>query len=229
MISKKEIELKLDRVVPKEWMQGDCVENITKTPAAIIRNNRFEHTNTRGLLITTRKNVLIERNTFFRTGMHAILIADDGNSWFESGPVKNVTIRNNKFIDCGYNSAPDDYVIFIKPETNNFEKARYVHSNISITGNEFQIFDAPVLYARNVKGLIFSENQIIQKKINGFPFDNKPMFNLEHCAGVKLQQNGFAGEPFQKQILLRDMKRGEVKYTPVNQFDLVVNNPSSNP
>jgi hypothetical protein len=227
MISKKEIELELDRVVPKEWMQGDCIENITKTPAAIIRNNRFEHTNTRGLLITTRRNVLIEGNTFFRTGMHAILIADDCNSWFESGPVKNVIIRNNKFIDCGYNSAPDDYVIFIKPETNNFEKARYVHSNISIRGNEFQIFDAPVLSARDVKGLIFSENQIIQKKMAGFPFDNKPMFNIEHCNGTEIQQNRFDGENFQKKILLRDMR--EVKYTPVNEFDLTMNNPSSNP
>ena len=79
--------------------------------------------------------------------MHAILIADDCNSWFESGPVKKVTIRNNKFIDCAYNSAPGDYVIFIKPETNNFEKGRYVHSNINITENEFQVFDSPLLFA----------------------------------------------------------------------------------
>ena len=229
MISKREIELELDRAVPKEWMQGDCIENITKTPGVIIKNNRFEHTNTRGILVTTRRSVLIEGNTFYRTGMHAILIADDCNSWFESGPVKDVMIRNNKFIDCAYNSAPDDYVISIKPETDNFIKGKYVHSNINIIGNEFQIFDAPLLFARDVKGLIFSENQITQKKLDGFPFDNKPMFNLEHCDGVEIQQNRFNEETFQKKIWLRNMKGREVKYKPAKEFDLIKENLSSNP
>lgn len=222
MISQKEIELELNTSVTKQWQEGDCIENISKTPSVIIKNNRFEHTETRGLLVTTRRNVLIEDNTFYRTGMHAILIADDCNSWFESGPVKNVTIRNNKFIDCAYNSAPDDYVIFIKPETNHFEKGRYVHSNISITGNEFQTFDAPLLFARDVKGLSFSGNIIIQKKLSGFPFKNRPMFNLEHCDGVDIQQNRFKGESFQKKILLQNMQKGQVKYKPSKEFDLIL-------
>lgn len=222
MISQKEIELELNMPVPKQWQEGDCVENISKTPSVVIKNNRFEHTETRGLLVTTRRSVLIEGNTFYRTGMHAILIADDCNSWFESGPVKNVIIRNNKFIDCAYNSAPDDYVIFIKPETDNFEKDRYVHSNISITGNEFQTFDAPLLFARDVRGLAFSGNIIIQKKLSGFPFENKPMFNLGHCDGVNIQQNRFEGESFQKKILLQNMQKGQVKYKPAKEFDLIL-------
>lgn len=222
MISQKEIELELNMPVPKQCQEGDCVENISKTPSVVVKNNRFEHTETRGLLVTTRRSVLIEGNTFYRTGMHAILIADDCNSWFESGPVKNVTIRNNKFIDCAYNSAPDDYVIFIKPETNHFEKGRYVHSNISITENEFQVFDAPLLFARDVKGLAFSGNIIIQKKLSGFPFENKPMFNLEHCDGVDIQQNRFEGESFQKKILLQNMQKGQVKYKPSKEFDLIL-------
>ena len=222
MISQKEIELELNMPVPKQWQEGDCVENISKTPSVIIKNNRFEHTEARGLLVTTRRSVLIEGNTFYRTGMHAILIADDCNSWFESGPVKNVIILNNKFIDCAYNSALDDYVIFIKPETNSFEKGRYVHSNINIIGNEFQTFDAPLLFARDVRGLAFSGNIIIQKKLSGFPFENKPMFNLEHCDGVDIQQNRFEGESFQKKILLQNMQKGQVKYKPSKEFDLIL-------
>jgi len=222
MISQKEIELELNIPVPKYWQEGDCVENISKTPSVVIKNNRFEHTETRGLLVTTRRNVLIEGNTFYRTGMHAILIADDCNSWFESGPVKNVIIRNNKFIDCGYNSAPGDYVIFIKPETNHFEKGRYVHSNISITGNEFQVFDSPILFASNVDGLNFNGNQIVQKSLPGFPSGMEPAFSLEHCNEVQILNNNFVGGSLPKEIQIRNMERKAVRFQPVKEFNLII-------
>ena len=207
MILQKEIDLELNMPVPKQWKEGDCVENISKTPSVIIKNNRFEHTETRGLLVTTRRNVLIEGNTFYLTGMHAILIADDCNSWFESGPVKNVIFRNNKFIDCAYNSAPDDYIIFIKPETNHFEKGRYVHSNISIIGNEFQVFDSPLLFARNVDSLNFNGNVIAQKSLPGFPLGKEPAFNMEHCNGVQILNNNFVGGALRKEIQIKNMGR----------------------
>src|SRR6185437_13872028 len=222
MISQKEIELELNIPVPKYWQEGDCVENISKTPSVVIKNNRFEHTETRGLLVTTRRNVLIEGNTFYRTGMHAILIADDCNSWFESGPVKNVIIRNNKFIDCGYNSAPGDYVIFIKPETNHFEKGRYVHSNISITGNEFQVLDSPILFASNVDGLNFNGNQIVQKSLPGFPSGMEPAFSLEHCNEVQILNNNFVGGSLPKEIQIRNMERKAVRFQPVKEFNLII-------
>jgi hypothetical protein len=39
--------------------------------------------------------VVIQNNTFYRTGMYPILIADDASGWFESEPLQDVTIRNN--------------------------------------------------------------------------------------------------------------------------------------
>jgi len=222
MISKREIELILNQPVPKGVQKDDCIGNISKTPSVIIKNNRFEHVLTRGILVTTRRSVLIERNTFYRTGMHAILIADDCNSWYESGPVKDITIRNNKFLDCAYNSFPDDYVITIKPETTHFEKDKYVHSNISITGNTFQVFDTPVLFARDVKGLNFSGNTIIQRKLPEFPTENRPAFDLEHCDDVQIQNNRFEGDSLQKTIRLRYMKRRMIKYKPAKEFRLII-------
>lgn len=222
MISQREIELELNIPIPKQWQEGDCIENISKTPSVIIKNNRFEHTETRGLLVTTRRNVLIEGNTFYRTGMHAILIADDCNSWFESGPVKNVTIRNNKFIDCAYNSAPDDYVIFIKPETDNFEKGRHVHSNINITGNEFQVFDSPLLFAANVNGLNFTGNHITQKSLPGFPSGKEPAFIMDHCNDVQILNNNFVGGSLPKEIQIRNMESKAINYKPVKEFNLII-------
>jgi hypothetical protein len=221
MISKREIELVLSQPVPTSIKQDDCVGNISKTPSVIIKNNKFENVLTRGLLVTTGRKVLIEGNTFYKTGMHAILIADDCNSWFESGPVRDITLRNNKFIDCGYLSFPNDYVITIKPETNHFKKNNYIHSNIMITGNMFQVFDAPVLFARSVNGLVFSANKIVERRKPGFAVSNEPAFNLEHCNNVLIQDNNFAGGHQQKSIRLSYMQRRMIKDKPTRAFNII--------
>lgn len=153
--------------------------------------------------------------------MHAILIADDCNSWFESGPVRDVTIRDNKFLDCAYISAPGNYVIAIKPETQNFEKGKYVHSNINITGNQFQVFDTPLLFARDIKGLNFSENHVIQKKLPGFPAGNTLAFLLEHCDNVQIQHNSFDGRPLKRDIKVHYTERTNIIFKPGKQFHLI--------
>lgn len=222
MISMKEIKLILNKPVPADIQKDDCIGNISKTPSVIIKNNFFEHVLTRGLLVTTRRKVLIEGNTFYRTGMHAILIADDCNSWFESGPVKEVIIRDNKFLDCAYNSFPDDDVITIKPETTDYEKGKYVHSNISITGNTFQVFDTRVLFARDVNGLKFTKNKIIQRQTTGFPAGDAPTFDFEHCDNVVLKNNDFKGGSLEKNIQIGYMKAKMIKYEPFKGLHLTI-------
>lgn len=220
-ISERELELQLDRPVPKELKEKHCVENITKTPELVVRNNRFEHTNTRGLLVTTRKKVLIENNTFYRTGMHAILIANDCNFWYESGPVKDVTIRNNKFIECGYNSFPGTYPIAIMPETHNFVKDQYVHSNISIVDNEFTLFAPPLLFARATENIIFERNKVRGGEQEDFPFSQQPMFFLEHSNDILIRSNVMDTEGMDRIIQIKDMKKSQIKYDAKNKFKLI--------
>ena len=104
LISKWEMELEVEGALSPVVKEGQCIENLTWTPEVMIQNSRFERTNTRGLLITTPRKVLIEHNVFYHTGMYPVLIADDASSWFESGAVRDVTIRNNIFEGCGYTS-----------------------------------------------------------------------------------------------------------------------------
>ncbi len=85
LINPREMELGLAARPPRAVHMDDCIENISATPEVTIRHCRFERTNTRGVLVTTRRKVLIEDNMFYRTGMYAILIADDALSWYESG------------------------------------------------------------------------------------------------------------------------------------------------
>lgn len=190
LLNKREMELELEEDLPKNLKIGDCIENITWTPEVTIRNSRFERTNTRGILVTTRRKVLIENNTFYRTGMHAILIADDALSWYESGPVRDVTIRNNIFEACGYNSAPGNYIISIAPENHELVTGYFVHKNISIENNIFKVYDYPILSARSTEGLVFKGNTIIQTDLLKTG-PKRPAFNLTACKDVMIEKNDF--------------------------------------
>ncbi|WP_142686593.1 alpha-1,3-galactosidase-related protein [Chitinophaga polysaccharea] len=211
MISEREMEVTLDKDLPESIIAGDCLENITWVPSLTVRNCLFEAVNTRGLLVTTRKKVVIAGNRFYRTGMHAILIADDAASWFESGPVTDVEISGNTFEGCGYNLSPDNnYVIAIAPENHQLLKGYMVHHNIRIEDNEFRIYDYPVLTARSTGNSSFTRNRVTW--LNNFlpPGAPRPAFRLTACEGVKINGNEWQA-PFKPMVLLQDMKTKTVK------------------
>lgn len=208
LISEREMLIEFERDIPIGIQNGDCLENITWTPAFTIRNCRLEGTNTRGLLVTTRRKVLIENNIFYRTGMHAILIANDASGWFESGAVEDVTIRGNTFQECGYNSAPNSYTINIAPENHIRVQQFYVHRNIRIEDNVFKIYDRPVLAAKSVRGLLFQNNSIVKTAFLQVADNAKPSFKLAGSHKVNISKNSFTGiVPI---IQLRDMHSSEI-------------------
>lgn len=150
-------ELTLDRQPPA--LTGDiAVENVTWTPEVEIRHNYFSRVPTRGILITTRGKSVIEDNTFYRIPMPAILVSDDARSWYESGPVRDLTIRRNTFIECG---SP---TIAVWPEYDRFD--RPVHRDIRIEANRFVMNDAAV--AISLKG---TENAAVTDNVFDMPPD----------------------------------------------------------
>ena len=181
MVNRREIEVFLAARPPAAVGVGDCIENISWTPSVMIRHCRFERTNTRGVLVTTRRKVVIEDNTFYHTGMHAILIADDALSWYESGAVRDVTIRRNRFIGCGYNSVPDDYVIAVAPENRRVVAGAFVHHNIRIEDNDFDTPDGLLLTAKSVDGLTFLGNRVVVRGVRRSPF------RVVDCAHVMIR------------------------------------------
>jgi polygalacturonase len=120
--------------------------------------------------------------------MFPILIADDASSWFESGAVRDVTIRNNVFEECGYNSGSG--AIAIAPENHELVAGKMVHRNISITGNTFKVFNDAVLSARSVDNLLFSGNNIFH---TGFTGQEKKIAAIElaACKNVIIENNRF--------------------------------------
>lgn len=188
---------------------GDALENVTWTPAVTIKNSMFAGTVTRGTLITTRRKVVIENNVYYRTGMHAILIENDASGWYESGPVTDVTIRNNQFIECGYNSSPNNYPISINPQNHQLVPKYYVHRNIRIENNTFKVYDYPILTARSTDGLIFINNRIEKTNFKEAG-EKRPAFNLSGCTKVKISDNVFyKGED--PMVRINQMVKGDIK------------------
>lgn len=117
------------------------------------------HIPTRGFLITTRRPVLVEDNDFQATNMSAILIKDDASGWFESGCVRNMLMRNNRFRDCG------EPVIHINPR--NSVANPEVHRNIRIENNVFHLRGRTAAAAKSTTGLRVTGNRILAEQDGG--------------------------------------------------------------
>ncbi len=138
---------------------GGAVENISACPDFEFSSNTINRIVTRGVLVTTRGRVLIENNKFLNTGASGVLISDDANYWYESGCVRDVTIRGNAFMNC------DENAILIKPEVAKY--AGPVHRNILIENNLFVLNNT---HALNVSG---AENVVMR----GNTYAGKPLYN----------------------------------------------------
>ncbi|MCF7972944.1 MAG: right-handed parallel beta-helix repeat-containing protein [Phycisphaerae bacterium] len=175
----------IERQTDKEWLltlsgsapefeKDDVVDNVTWYPNVTIRDCTTEMTSCRGFLITTRGKVVVEDNTFIRTHMAAILVEDDAEGWFESGPIRDMTIRGNRFIACGQNGSP---AVWINPHNSTAEPDKPVHENIRIENN---VFDQCGISARSVKGLTI---------VNSKSPDGKVPITLKACTDVTCENN----------------------------------------
>ncbi len=130
-IDDRKMALTLQKPAPSGIRPTDALENVTWTPSVHVSGTTVRHIPTRGFLLTTRRPVLIENCRFIRTGMPGILVEDDASGWFESGMVKDMTIRGNTFVECA------EPVIHINPHATKSEGP--VHSNIRILDNKFEL------------------------------------------------------------------------------------------
>jgi hypothetical protein len=171
----------------------DALENISWTADVVFRRNRVSGNRARGILVSTAGRVVVEDNLFNATGS-AIRVSGDARSWFESGPVADVLIQGNTFLNpvrCAYGQAAID----LDPEVETPPGAAdfFYHRNIRILGNRFRLCDTGVLLARSVRGLEFSDNDI--EYAADFPALNRQAaaFELVHCRDARLERNRIRG------------------------------------
>lgn len=209
-----EIIITLDKDMPQEIQAGThVVENITYTPSVSIKNNVFKETPTRGILCTTRKPVVIEDNIFDGMGMAGIYISNDAQGWYESGPTRDVTIKNNIFTRCQTDA------ILVEPTNPTVSTTATVHDNMKIIGNTFYLDNKKALNAKSVSNLTFKDNVIyrpepmkdvtlavensetnlevgttavLKVSANAAEYGNK-LFRFNGCKNVLIQGNQYDG------------------------------------
>lgn len=158
-------------------------ENITYTPEVIIKNCTFDHIPTRGILCTTRKKVLIENNRFDHIAMACIFISNDSSEWYESGPVRDVTIRNNEFFirDSGQKEWKDAPAVYVHPVTKGGKLPETpVHKNIVIEDNTVHLFHDRAFVIESVENLTIKNNKIINHGSNA-----KKLYEFSACKNVE--------------------------------------------
>lgn len=170
------------------------IENLTWSPEVVFAGNLIRNNRARGALFSTPRQTIVENNTFDHTSGTAILLCGDCNGWFETGACRNVMIRNNRFINALTSMYQfTNAVISIYPEIPELDKQqKYFHGgeeeSIVIENNIFETFDAPILYAKSVDGLVFRNNTIITNtEYQPFHF-NRNRFLFERVTRVSIDE-----------------------------------------
>ena len=170
------------------------IENLTWTPTVEFRHNWIRNNRARGSLFSSPKRTVCTDNVFDHTSGTAILLCGDCNGWYESGSVRDLVIRNNTFINALTNMFQfTNAVISIYPEIPQLDQQKgYFHGgkagSIVIEKNTFDTFDAPLLYAKSVNGLIFRKNKVF-KNTDYKPFHkNQKTVWLEHCTQTEIEE-----------------------------------------
>lgn len=182
----------VDQVINEQ--SGFGIENLTWTPEVLFSGNVIRNNRARGSLFSTPRKIIVENNLFDHTSGAAILLCGDCNGWFETGACRHVIIRKNRFVNALTNLFQfTNAVISIYPEIPDLKgQQQYFHGGpeggIVIEDNEFETFDAPILYAKSVDGLVFRNNTI---KLNTEykPFHpNRNRFWLERVTNVTIAE-----------------------------------------
>lgn len=178
VISPREIAIELEKPISSAVKRGIFVENVSACAELLLENNHAKNIPTRGVLFTSRAKADINNNVFEKMGMSGILLSDDAHLWYESGCVRNVSIKNNTFIECG---SP---VFKVYPENIIKVANRYVHKNVTIESNKIILENkSNILVAKCTDDISFVRNEIESKN------ERKSNIRILHCKNVTLEGN----------------------------------------
>lgn len=152
-------DVSFDEALPAQIPPGDVLDNIDWYPDFTMRRCTMRGNRARATLISTRGKALLEENTFHSPGS-AVQMMGGISNWYESGPVRDCTIRNNHFDRCAYNAPIWGNAVFeMKAEgIDTSARTEPHHQNIRIENNRITCANDHVLEMESVGNLIFREN-----------------------------------------------------------------------
>lgn len=149
-------------------------ENLTWIPEVLIENNSFEACPTRAVLVTVSGKVVIRNNTFEHILMAGIFISCDAGGWYESGPVKDVLIEKNSFVNCS------SHAVLVEPTNAVLCQNEKVHTNIRIHENIIKGFIPCAFQIKSGDNISISNNSIeLQDEASDFSIIKNISSNIE--------------------------------------------------
>lgn len=145
-----------DRQLPENLPENPVLENLTLSPDVVIRKCEFRKNRARGVLLTCR-NALVE-DCVFETAGAAVFLEGEACSWYESGAVSSIVLKENRFLNCAYIPAWGEAPVTVCPKVEGNGKGHY-HKNLELIKNEFYCFDERILYARRIGHILIKDNK----------------------------------------------------------------------
>ena len=186
MINPRYYQITFNEEVPKEILKGFYLENVQAYPEVEIRNCEIINNRARGLLISTPRKVIIEGNVI-SSMMAGIQCPNEFTFWYESGYVRDLTIRNNKFLDNAYGNPKPSPVINVLAVS---EKGDYIHDKIVIENNTFSNYSSCILLAEHVRDLRFTNNTITYS--GNYPINTaSPVISMVGVGAADIRNNKY--------------------------------------
>ena len=176
----------------KDLLQANSVaDNLTWQADLHMKNTTVRRNRARTMLISTGGNVIVENNDFQTCTFASILLEGDGTFWHESGPVRNVIIRNNHFRDFGLASGNAPLIQFSARIKFEDKPTHYYHQNIVFEDNTCEVFGRIVANISYVDGFVFRGNTIKQSHSYPQASADGPVFNFKASRNILIEKNEY--------------------------------------
>ncbi len=175
------------------------VYNMSRSNAAVIRKNEFKNFRGNGVFLKAR-NVLIEENLIDGASTSGIIMCDIPGS--EGLFCESVTVRNNRFVDAGYDSVaqwqPDMASVIIKRAQRELADDVFAHKNIVIENNTFEGWRRHAILIKYAQGVTVGGNKFGKSREAGKGLKpNESVLKVQNVKGFEMKSNqSSAAEPF---------------------------------
>nr|GGH92190.1 alpha-1,3-galactosidase B [Aquisalinus luteolus] len=145
---------------------GDVVNNLSLQPDMKVNRIRTGRNRARGILVSTAGDAVI-KNSYFHTPGTAIRISGGIDKWYESGPVRRVSMTSNHFDNCKYGVWGNAVVDAVAVDASENKDRSPYHGQLEMRDNTFSTFDGLLADLYRVKAFSFVGN--IVEKTDAYP------------------------------------------------------------
>ncbi|MDI6617804.1 MAG: right-handed parallel beta-helix repeat-containing protein [Clostridiales bacterium] len=170
--------IRFSQPLPESFDNTDLISNVSRTAKLRFVRCLVKNIRARGLLIQTR-GVIVKDCTFDHctgTGIHI----DTATGWFESMGVRDIVIRDNRFIGCGYGPGTYKRTSGISVLTECEIPVAGVHRNITIKNNYIKGPGDTGIYISCTDGAVICKNNIEEVK---------NAIKIQYSNNIKLYEN----------------------------------------